>query len=343
MLKLNKKIIEERELIKGLVFKFNPESSIEKIASNFRKYFRRKYYQAPNLVWKMKECEIDVLSYLNNTHRELKAYRIISDENALKSLYDTILKIQYEWKREELSKRDFEEWKMENGAISLITFIQLLIGFSQQKVQVQKKIVNNRDYNATTQTGIDVVCEIADFFGRIFYEIDIRTCNPRLIYAYCGLDLPKDFYGKNKENKVAINKLLNTISKEFAIEWKSDMKIRKYQLKTKMRSFGFDERVIDFLINTFFDKQKDAIFNFCSSYEKRLIDELIEILKQTSINNNSFVRRHDSILAFEILTDTQMELIRDFEFLDKKGWFVESENDVEMFTNEAKNLIEIDV
>ena len=343
MLKLNKKIIEERELIKGLVFKFNPESSIEKIASNFRKYFRRKYYQAPNLVWKMKECEIDVLSYLNNTHRELKAYRIISDENALKSLYDTILKIQYEWKREELSKRDFEEWKKESGAISLITFIQLLIGFSQQKVQVQKKIVNNRDYNATTQTGIDVVCEIADFFGRIFYEIDIRTCNPRLIYAYCGLDLPKDFYGKNKENKVAINKLLNTISKEFAIEWKSDMKIRKYQLKTKMRSFGFDERVIDFLINTFFDKQKDAIFNFCSSYEKRLIDELIEILKQTSINNNSFVRRHDSILAFEILTDTQMELIRDFEFLDKTGWFIENENDVDIFTKEAKFLIEIDV
>jgi hypothetical protein len=74
-----------------------------------------------------------------------------------------------------------------------------------------------------------------------------------------------------------------------------------------------------------------------------LIDELIEILKQTSINNNSFVRRHDSILAFEILTDTQMELIRDFEFLDKKGWFVESENDVDIFTNEAKFLIEIDV
>jgi hypothetical protein len=110
-----------------------------------------------------------------------------------------------------------------------------------------------------------------------------------------------------------------------------------------MRGFGFDERVIDFLINTFFDKQKDAIFNFCSSYEKRLIDELIEILKQTSINNNSFVRRHDSILAFEILTDTQMELIRDFEFLDKTGWFIENENDVDIFTKEAKFLIEIDV
>lgn len=343
MLKLNKKIIEERELVKGLVFKFNPESSIEKIASDFRKYFRRKYYKAPNLVWKMKECEIDVLSYLNNVHRELKAYRIISDKNALKSLYDTILKIQYEWKKEELSKRDFEEWKKESGAISLVTFIQLLVGFAQQKVQVQKKIVNNRDYNATTQTGIDVVSEIADFFGRTFYEIDIRTCNPRLIYAYCGLDLPNDFYGKNKENKVAINRLLNTISKDFAIEWKTDLKVRKYQLKTKMRGFGFDERVIDFLINTFFDKQKDAIFNFCSSYEKRLIDNLTAILKETSVNNNSFVRRHDSLLVFENLTETQMELIRDFEFLDKKGWFIEVKNDADIFTNEAKILIEIDV
>ena len=285
---------------------------------------------------------IEVLSHLNNAHRELKAYRIIIDENMLKITHNTVLKIQYEWKKEDLSKRDFDEWKKEEGAINISTFIQLLIGFSQQKVQVQKKMVNNRDYNVTTQTGIDVVSEISDFFGRTFYEVDIRTCNPRLIYAYCGLDLPNNFYGNNKENKTAINRILNTISKDFAIEWKIGVRKYKHTLKSKMIKFNFDERVIDFLINTFFEKSKDAIFNFCSAYEKRLIDNLVEILKQTSVNNNSFVRRHDSVLVFENLTETQMELIRDFEFLDKKGWFVENKNDADIYTNKAKKLIEID-
>jgi hypothetical protein len=342
-LKLNSKIIEERELVKGLVFKVSNQLSVDKIASEFRKYFRRKYYKAPNLVWKMNEREIDILSYLNNSHRELKAYRIINDESLLKSMYGAILKIQYEWKREDLKKRDFQEWKNEDGAISLNTFIQLLIGLCQQRVQVSKNIVNSRDYNITTQTGIDVVNEIADFFGRKFYELDIRTCNSRLIYAYCGLELPDNFYGENKENKKAINIMLNCLSKEYAIEKKLIPRVYKSNLKIKMKAFDFDERVINFLIETFFEKPKDALFNFCSSYEMKLIDELKHILKETSVNDNSFVRRHDSLLVFEKLTQTQKELIRDFEFLEQKGWFIKQEKNNEVFSNKLKKMIQIEV
>ncbi len=69
-----------------------------------------------------------------------------------------------------------------------------------------------------------------------------------------------------------------------------------------MRGLGFHEKVITFLMDTFWYDSTDAVFNFCAYHEKNIIDKLrIEIDKG---EYKGIVRRHDSIIYLERLQNT---------------------------------------
>jgi hypothetical protein len=86
-----------------------------------------------------------------------------------------------------------------------------------------------------------------------------------------------------------------------------------------MRNLGFDEKVITFLIDTFWFDSVDAVFNFCAYHEKNIINKL-----RTEIDKGEYkgmVRRHDSIIYFGAITGHQMDSIIDFEYMGQYGWF----------------------
>ena len=81
--------------------------------------------------------------------------------------------------------------------------------------------------------------------------------------------------------------------------------------------------MINFLLNTFFEKNRDSLFNFCAYHESRMISKL----KNEVVNQNiymeemSVIRRHDSVIVFnEYHLDNST--LSNFNYLNKEGWFV---------------------
>ena len=196
------------------------------------------------------------------------------------------------------------------------------MGISQHKIKLPKKIRNSRDYNLLTEVSMELINLITDTFNKDIVEIDIVSCNPRIIYAYCGLELPEDFYGENKKNKKAINTLLNKLSIDFPREFKKSATGYKKERRRELSDLGFDEKVITFLFEKFWHRDKGALFEFCSYHEKLIIEKLQKELVLLS-DYGSYLRRHDSIISFRNLTDAHVNFINNFEYLNKKGWFKE--------------------
>ena len=100
-----------------------------------------------------------------------------------------------------------------------------------------------------------------------------------------------------------------------------------------LKRYGFDKRVIDFLINNFWRKPKDSLYNFCAYHERNICNNLMnELINHTekvevyseserkSIRTTRYVRRHDSLLVFGGCPEMDT-VIADFEYLGFKGWF----------------------
>ena len=88
---------------------------------------------------------------------------------------------------------------------------QLASIFVNDEIYIPKNYVANRDYNILVNIGMEEINLIANYFNVTVTEIDIVTCYPRIIYAINGMQVPDDFYGENKKNKVGMNALLNSL------------------------------------------------------------------------------------------------------------------------------------
>jgi hypothetical protein len=194
------------------------------------------------------------------------------------------------------------------------------MAISQNKIKLPNKVRNSRDYNLTTEVSIALITIVTNAFDKETIEVDVVSCNPHIIYAFCGVAFPTDLYGEDKKNKKAINKLLNKLSADFPKEFNVSVTDYKKKRIAELRGFGFDEKVIDFLFKEFWEKEKDALFNFCAYHEKNIIEKLQKQFKDKD-GNGSYIRRHDSVITFSKLHEAQIEDVNEFEYLKQKGWF----------------------
>jgi len=193
---------------------------------------------------------------------------------------------------------------------------QFILTFVNDTIYTAPKWIANRNYNLLTTVGVDEIKLISKEFNTSVFELDIRNCFPRLLYAINGLELPSDFYGENKKNKLSINIYLNNFF--YDSSKKTEKKVQKNNAIIKFRSFGFDEVVISYLIDNLFDpKFRGDLFHKLSFFEKRIISEIKTELE--SSKNEGVIRRHDSIIIFNNRSD--LTFLNNYKFMNVKGWF----------------------
>ena len=266
--------------------------------------------------------------YEFNTHclethlNEIQAYHIILDEDNIKLYIKELLRDAIELKKASLSRnsKEFKQWKEDIVNNLEDRYVRLVMAVSQKKIKLPNKVRNSRDYNLLVEVSMKLISKVADAFDKEAIEVDIVSCNPRIIYAFCGLELPNNFYGENKKNKKAINKILNKLSIEFPKQFKIEVADYKMKRKKELVALGFDEKVIEFLFKEFWNRERDALFNFCSYHEMNIIESLQKQFKDKD-GDGSYLRRHDSVIAFNKLHESQIEDVNEFEYLNQKGWF----------------------
>jgi hypothetical protein len=319
--KLNKDVLKKFDLFKDVRLDLYTKGSVKEYIKAYEVYLRRKYWSADELVFTMEASEY--LHVSKDLCNEMKCYNILIapiDDFIKYLIKDGVQKKQQELYRK---NKEYKQWESNFKQNIQDRFIRLVMAVSQPKIYIPKKIRNNRDYNLTTEISMRVIKEAVDLFNNLCTEVDITSCNPRIIYALCGLDLPTDFYGKNKENKRGINKVLNQISKYHPISFKYDVDKYKYNKVQELRKYGFDERVISFLFKEFWNRPKDSLFNTCAYHEKKIIDKLTNELintNESSGNSVQYIRRHDSVIVFGAYDN--IEAVTDnFDYLGFNGWF----------------------
>ncbi len=323
-LKINAKIIKRYSLMSGLSLNIYKKEKTYQYIREFEIYFRRKYWFLDTLPFQedfqLKDHATHV-SLNGNLENELFAYRIITNEKELNEACKFICKDSIERKLKTLcvKSKEFELWKRDLINNIKDRYIRLVMALSQGKIKIPKKIRNSRDYNLLSEVSMKLIIDVAELFDTEAYEIDIISCNIRIIYAMCGLSLPSNFYGENKKNKKQINALINRLSIEFPQKNKWDVSNYKKNRIKEMRGFNFDEKVIKFLMDNFWYDSTDAVFNFCSYHEKKIIEKLrLEIDKG---EHKGIIRRHDSVVYFGEITQQQLNSIIDFGYMGQYGWF----------------------
>lgn len=312
MLKVNSVYIDKNNVFANLQIDTRPKESKNEYLEELKKFVRRKHYKN------------DIGDILDNH----KPYQYITND----SIFDTAIKhLSKEYREKKLNEykgdrynKDFiKEVSEFNEKIKDLLY-RLCLMFSQDKPKPFSKKIIWRDYNLTTEASLFVLAEVGNLFDFDTYEFDISSCNPRIIYAYNGLSLPENFYGENKVNKRQINILLNTLSKEYAIEKGLNLYKRKARIKQNLIKYGFDQRVIEFLL-TFWDRPKDALFNFCAYHEMKIINETERVLINEFKDYFRFIRRHDSLIVFTKDRKADMDQVNDFadnvEYLDRTCWY----------------------
>ena len=322
--KLNADIIKKYNLFSDVRINLYAKETHEEYVKAYEVFLRRKYWYADKLLWKMSTEELmEFNTHCLETHlNELKGYDIILDEKKMQLVLKGVLKDSIERKKAEIShkSKEFKQWESDLIYNLKDRYVRLVMSISQRKIKLPKKVRNSRDYNLLTEVSMLLIELISDTFDRPMIEVDIVSCNPRIIYAFCGLELPTDFYGEDKVNKKKINKILNKLSIDFPREFKISATDYKKKRLAELRKLGFNEVVIKFLFNEFWNRDKDALFNFCSYHEKNIIETLQGNIKDRN-SDGSYIRRHDSIISFSKLDALQIGDVNSFEYLGQRGWF----------------------
>ena len=305
---LNKEYIINNSTFEDYRLIIAEKQSTKEYLKHWETFLRRKYWDKEN-------------KFEHYTQREHITCSILYDKQTLLKLETEILDF-YKAKKLKEAKTTFDINEAEVKYNSLRTNIssitnRLLMMFASDKIALPKKIRVWRDYNLLVEVSYNVLKLIAKKFNVPIAEIDVRTCNPRILYALCNLELPKNFYGENKKNKRKINVLLNS----FAIR-------EKKNIKKDLIKYGFHTKVINFLLKEFCDKPKPkgALFNLCAYHEQKIIHDLQRQLIAENKDNATFIRRHDSVISFGDFKEYTLNK-KEFEYLGVKGWF---NNDVEV-------------
>ena len=302
---LNEAYITENKTFEDYRLIIAEKTSAKAYLSHWETFLRRKYWDKVNKFEHYTKREHITCSILYDKDTHLKLENEILDFYKAKKLKSAITKFD--------KKEGDEKYNNLRGNITSITY-RLLMMFASDKVALPKKIRVWRDYNLLVEVSYDVLKLIALKFNIPIAEVDVRTCNPRILYALCGMELPSDFYGENKKNKRKINVLLNS----FAIGK------QKHHIKRDLINYGFHPKVIKFLLDTFCNdakpKPKGALFNLCAYHEQKIIHDLQRQLIADNVGDATFIRRHDSVISFGDFKPYTLEK-QDFEYLGVKGWF----------------------
>jgi len=302
-------------------------------------FLRRKYWSDDKMRFTLNKDEVDYLEgidVLNGDQlNEILGYQAIKNYEWIQSCVKYISYKAKKEKQQTVSRftKEYINWVDDLERNLEGRYMRLIMAISQAKIKFPRKIRNSRDFNLTTEVSISILKDVCKKFNKKMFEVDIVSCNIRIIYAHCGLELPNDFYGENKKNKKAINQLINMISIEHPKEKVIDVIGYKKNRIKDLKRYGFDKKVIDFLINNFWRKPKDSLYNFCAYHERNICNNLMnELINHTekvevysenereSIRTTRYVRRHDSLLIFGGCPEMDT-VIADFEYLGFKGWF----------------------
>jgi hypothetical protein len=254
-----------------------------------------------------------------NTERQSIALDLLEDEDKFLNLLTLFVKTFNKRSIEKYGVKGSKRWRDSFKGLSANYLGQLLCIFSNDTIYVPKNYVAHRDYNILTKIGMTEIKLIAEVFNITVTEIDIATCYPRIIYALNGRTVPSDFYGENKKNKVGMNALLNSLL--YTPESNVSKKIQKRQLKNRLRNKDFDEDIVEWLLDKFFNgEHKDDFYNTMAFYERMIIEELYPSFDEGA--NDGLIRRHDSLLIFN--NEDTLDFLPEFtcsRFVGIKGWF----------------------
>ena len=196
-LKANEKVIRLNSLMKGLRVDLNKKEKLEYYIKSFEVFLRRKYWNLETLPFSEDFVLTDeIKEQHSNIEKELFAYSIFCDEKQLDQACKIITKkaIKKKLQTEDKRSKEFKEWKKDLLENVQDRYIRLILAFSQKKVRVPKKIRNSRDYNLFSEVSMDLICAVADLFDVDVYELDVVSCNIRILYSRVGIQLPTNIY-----------------------------------------------------------------------------------------------------------------------------------------------------
>lgn len=318
------------EKISNLVFNLSNDETI------FKECFLQKKPKDLNSFIKEVEDVIQVASGAKITIEDkyLKCYELLTKKEFYNDLLQLYLKRQAE-KKEGTIKGNKETFKEETFKYCLDIIHSILTDY------VQPYFIGHRDYNTFVAVNNYILEYIAEGLGLYFYELDIRNAYPRFVHRLNGLELPEHFYNHpiltRSEVKTNINRILNDLSinvnsyiynrkkRGFATDEKqiqNFIKNKRRKDRNELREYGFNETIIDWLLDNFSNNpDRGALFNLLSFHERNLISAAKKEIRLSNPQNNFFeVRKHDAILYF--FTD-QMEFNsgKYIQYLDSDNWF----------------------
>jgi len=251
----------------------------------------------------------------NYSERENIALNILKDKKSFNSLVADVTKTYDVRSIEKYGVNDSESYRKEFKIKGSCVVGMLITMFTNDRINVPKKWVANRDYNLLTAIGIDELILIGSVFNVDVLEIDIKNCFPRIIYALNNKTLPSGFYGENKANKYKINKFLNNFFYRSSLN--SPKKMQRNNAIIKFQEFGFDTDVINYLIDNYFECEfRGELFARLSFQEKKIISDIKRVC---NLENEGIIRRHDSIIVFNNKAD--LSFINEYDYLGVRGWF----------------------
>ena len=282
--------------------------------------------QIAKAYWKELDMFLIEKNYANdytNTDRQNTALDILGNPLAFQELCDHILEMFIQSKIDKHSRSKAKK-KIDDFKKYLPTTVaQLLMSFSRDTISFDANQVAWRDYNLATKIGISQLTELSEtIFQTKLNEYDIASCYPRIMYAINGKNLPDNFYGGDKKNKVAMNVYFNQFGYDETA--RTSKKDQKKNVKRKLKSFNIDEDVATWLIDNFFEsKHRGDLFNHIAYYEEQIISELMKLIYDDgNCKNQGMTRRHDSIIVFG--NEDNLGYISDFVpriFPNTIGWF----------------------
>lgn len=313
---ISKKRITSRIKREQRVFNICQNITENNLQENFKDFFFKsqnpenkiKYYIEE--IETMQEAAYNLGISIPDNYETLKNYFL--EGGHYEELKALMIKLKKEWGE---SARDIREAVKSFDETIFEYSLDVAIGIMMEEFKPNH--VAHRDYNKLTLIGIDLIEFIAGKLGKPLIEIDIKNCFPRIVYALNGLELPKDFYGVNRQkNKIKVNVSLNSFGLDRTK--KGSESRQKADAKRKLKRAGLDPICIEWLIDKHFNnKFKGDFFNFLAYHEKCLISSARQMLEVYNPNVKMY-RRHDSLVCFEQINYSALNA---FEFLGFKGWF----------------------
>jgi len=199
----------------------------------------------------------------------------------------------------------------------------------------------HRDYNVFVAVNNYILEYIATGLELRFYELDIRNAFPRLVHKINGFELPENMYEHSYLERSAVKRRINTLLNDLSIDvdkyiynrrkrgfGATKQQIQRFKQnkrandRRELREFGFNDQIIDWLIDNYSDNQhRGALFNLLSYHEKQIIKKVRKEIDFNNQGTNFFcVRKHDAMLYFFDQT-MSFESGKYIEYLDSTDWF----------------------